>query len=193
MVNKSANTPAQLEAGSAPGSTAELARRWRSGDLAAFEALVTRFCGALLSYVISMIHHLQDAEDIVQETLIRAHRSIHQLKDDNHVWLWLKRIAHNVTIDTLKRARHSEPVEDLDAIVHPTSTDAQHRRLVLREIVEAIEALPETYRETAIYHYLEEWPYSKIAETLGIEPATVRQRINRINRVLRESLGRNPS
>lgn len=176
--------------GPAADSSAELTRRWRSGDVSAFEKLVHRYTGPLLSFVIAKVRHLQDGEDIVQETLLRAHRSIQQLKDDHRIWSWLKQIAQNATFDSMKRARRSgistdpQVIEDMGNRMEPGS------RHTLREIVEAIESLPETYRQTAVYYYLEEWPYSQIAEALDLDPGAVRQRISRVNRMLRESLGR---
>lgn|GEM_PF-755792 len=175
-------------------STAELTRRWRSGDLAAFERVVDRFSGPLLSYVLSKINHLQDGEDIVQETLIRAHRSVHQLRDENRMWLWLKQIAHNATMDALKRARRwgiptsSEEIQEMELERKRNEGGSHQDDLNMETIVAAIETLPDTYRLTAIYYYLEEWPYAKIAEVLGIDQATVRQRISRVTKLLRESL-----
>lgn len=176
---------------SAVDSSAELARRWSSGDDSAFEKIVERYRGPLLSYALSRVRHLQDSEDIVQETFLRAVRSIQQLKDANKLWLWLKQIAHNVSADSMKRTLRWGPSHDpqkFDEIGNGKS-DVAHR-ISLQDIVHVIEELPETYRETAIYYYLEEWPYSRISETLNLEPAAVRQRISRINRMLRESLGR---
>lgn len=175
---------------SASDSSAELARRWRSGEVSAFEKLVQRYTGPLLSYAFSMVRHLQDGEDVVQETLLRAHRSIHQLKDENQVWLWLKQIAHNAAFDVIKRASRSGTPTDPEVIQDMGNKLEPGRRPDLQEIVEAIESLPENYRQTAVYYYLEEWPYSRIAEALDLDPAAVRQRISRVNRMLRESLGR---
>jgi len=176
---------------SAVDSSAELARRWCSGDDSAFEKIVERYRGPLLSYALSRVRNLEDSEDIVQETFLRAVRSIQQLKDQNKLWLWLKQIAHNVSADSLKRTLRWGPSSDpvnFDEIKNgKTEVD---NKISLQDIVEVIEGFPETYRDTAIYYYLEEWPYSKIAETLKLEPAAVRQRISRINRMLRESLGR---
>lgn len=181
----------QNDASSVTDSTTELARRWRSGDISAFEKLVQRYNGPLLSYVISKIHHLQDGEDIVQEALFRAHRSKHQLKDDTKLWLWLKQITHNAMIDAIKRARRwgilTDP-QEMEELMNQQQGFGSG--FTLPEIVEQIERLPETYRETAIYYYLEEWPYSRIAEAQGVDPVTIRQRITRASRLLRESLRR---
>lgn len=182
--------PPESEAQSSSDSTTELAHRWRMGDDSAFEQLVERYSGPLLSFAISRLRHLQDGEDVVQETFLRAYRSAHQLRDENRLWLWLKQIAHNVLMDALKRASRSAITLDPEEIGEMEARDEAGVYFKLEEIAECIEALPETYRETATYFYLQEWPYSKISETLGIEPATVRQRISRANRLLRESLGR---
>lgn len=175
-------------------STAELTRRWRSGDLAAFEEVIHRYSGPLLSYVLSKVHHLQDGEDIVQETLIRAHRAISQLRDVNQMWLWLKQIAHNAAMDSLKRARRwgiatsPEKIQEMEQQRQQDDGVSQQSELNMDAIVATIETLPDTYRLTAVYYYLEEWPYSKIAEVLGIDAAAVRQRISRVNKMLRQSL-----
>jgi RNA polymerase sigma-70 factor (ECF subfamily) len=133
---------------------------------------------------------MQDGEDVVQDTFVRAFRSVSKLRDEGSVWLWFKQIAHNLAIDFVKRSARRGISADPETIEKLDTRRDEMRHSMLPEIVQSIEALPETYRETAIYFYLEEWPYSQIAETLGIEPATVRQRISRINRLLRELLGR---
>lgn len=192
MNQKNLHLTVEQSGGSSAGdSSAELARRWSSGDDSAFEKIVERYRGPLLSYALSRVRHLQDSEDIVQETFLRACRSMHQLKDQTKLWFWLKQIAHNISADLLKRAFRWGPSQDPQKFeeMQNGKTDVAYK-ISLQDIVEVIEGLSETYRETAIYYYLEEWPYSKIAETLNLEPAAVRQRISRINRLLRDSLGR---
>ena len=187
----------KLESPEPPGAASDptigLVRRWRSGDTSAFEALVHRYSGPLLSYVFSIVRQMQDGEDVVQDTFFRAFRSVKQLRDEGSVWLWFKQIAHNLAIDCVKRSVRQGVTADPDTIEKLDTRRDEMKHSILPEILQSIEALPETYRKTAIYFYLEEWPYSQIAETLGIEPATVRQRISRINRLLRESLGRKRS
>jgi RNA polymerase sigma-70 factor, ECF subfamily len=188
---KNAHFVVEEGGGSSADSSAELARRWCSGDSSAFEQIVERYRGPLLSYALSRVRHLQDSEDIVQETFLRAVRSIQQLKDRTKLWWWLKQIAHNVSADSLKRTLRWGPSSDPQQFdqIQNGKTEIESK-ISLQDVVEVIEGLPETYRDTAIYYYLEEWPYSKIAETLNLEPTAVRQRISRINRMLRESLGR---
>jgi RNA polymerase sigma-70 factor, ECF subfamily len=179
-----------------------LVARFCSGDGSAFRILVDRYSGQLITYVFGILHHLQDAEDVVQETFIRANRSMHQLRDKDKLWYWLKQISHNVAMDSLKRSRRvgiptaPDKLQELGH-AHQFNSDREEDEvddtnaasgLTLEAIVEAVEALPETYRQTAIYFYIEEWPYEKISATLGIDPAAARQRISRAGRMLRSVL-----
>jgi RNA polymerase sigma factor (sigma-70 family) len=182
------NLAVSNQTSSADPTTVELVRRWKSGDSSAFELIMQRYSAPLLSYALRLVQQIQDGEEVVQDSFLRAFRSIHQLRDENNLWIWLKQIAHNTAMDLIKKTKRQpiatdpEEMQKLDSRREETS--------MLPQIIQAIESLPETFRETAIYYYLEEWPYSKIAETLQIEPAAVRQRISRVNRLLRETLGR---
>jgi RNA polymerase sigma-70 factor, ECF subfamily len=171
-----------------------LVDRWRSGDQAAFREVVDRYRGPLLSYVLSLLRHLQDAEDVVQETLVRAHTSVHQLREAASLWGWLKRIAHNAAMDSARQSgRRGTPtdpsvIREIGGSIAEEGDNGAEIVLSLETIVQAIETLPETYRQAAIYHYLEEWPYAKIAGTLGIDAVAARQRISRAGTMLRNAL-----
>ncbi len=181
------------EAGT-PGGTDALASRWRSGEPGAFGEAADRFQGPLLSYVLSLVRHIQDAEDVVQETLMRADRSVRQLQEAGSLWGWLRRIAHNAAVDAAKRSRRrgtpTDPavIREMGEGIAEEESDSGEPGPSLDAIVRAIESLPDTYREAAVYHYLEEWPYAKIAVTLGIHPAAARQRVSRAAKMLRTAL-----
>src|SRR5262249_53377835 len=117
-------------------ATVELVRRWRSGDSASFEAIVQRYNGPLLSYAMRIVQQLQDGEEIVQDTFLRAFRSIHQLRDENHLWLWLKQIAHNAAMDLIKRSKRQPAAADPDEM---EKLDARREEpSKLPEIIQAI-------------------------------------------------------
>ncbi|HTO94850.1 MAG TPA: RNA polymerase sigma factor [Bacteroidota bacterium] len=183
-----------------PEETSGLALRWRSGDTAALGEIVRRFQGPLLAYAVSLLGRLDEAEDVVQETWIRAHRGIGELRDPSGVLSWLRRIAHNTAIDAAKRARRrgapTDPSELEErasrAHVEENETPGGGPSLTLGSIIAAIERLPETYREAAVYHYLQEWPYPRIAAALGIGEEAARQRVSRAGRLLRSALREAP-
>jgi len=178
------------------GTTRVLVSRWRAGDPEAFGEVVERYQGPLLAYVLAMLHHLQDAEDVVQETLMRAHASVHQLREPGSLTGWLKRIARNAALDAAKKSgRQGTPTDpslmgEIGDAFGGEDRNAEEAGVTLETIVRAIQTLPETYREAAVYHYLQEWPSAKIAETLGIDAAAARQRISRAGKMLREGLGK---
>ena len=176
-----------------PDDWTALIDRWRTGDSGAFRDVVHRFHAPLLSYVISMLRNLHEAEDAVQDTWLKAHRSAHQIRDASSVWGWLKRIAHNSALDAARESRRrgipTDPALLSEIGGDPAEGgDGTNDEIPLEAIVDAIESLPETYREAAVYHYLQEWPYAKIAVVLGIAPAAARQRISRAGKMLRLAL-----
>jgi RNA polymerase sigma-70 factor, ECF subfamily len=201
-MNATKQNPQDVEEQAACQEDELFVERLCSGDGSAFRTLVDRYSGQLITYVFGILHHLQDVEDVVQETFIRANRSVHQLRDKDKLWYWLKQIARNVAMDSLKRSRREgiptapEKLQELGH-KHQLKSDSEESEadnigavsgLTLEAIVEAVEALPETYRQTAIYYYIQEWPYDKISGTLGIDPAAARQRISRAGRMLRSVL-----
>lgn len=178
----------------APTPLELLVDRWRSGDPAAFREVVGRFQGPLLSYVLSVLGHLQDAEDVVQETLMSAHASVHRLREPASLWGWLKRIAHNAAVDAARKSgRHGTPTDpsllgEIGEEAGAGENDEPPGGPSLEAIVREIERLPETYRQAAVYHFLQEWPCAKIAAALGIDAANARQRISRAGRMIRTAL-----
>jgi len=173
-----------------------LASRWRAGEHSALREVIRRFQAPLLSYAMSLLGSLNDAEDVVQETWIRAHGGIRDLRDPSGLWAWLRRIAHNSAMDAAKRARRHEAPEDPSALEIQAAHQARvggengtdEGTITLGAIIAAIENLPETYREAAVYHYLQEWPHADIAVALGISEEAARQRVSRAGRLLRSAL-----
>ena len=182
------------ESARAPGPADLLVERWRAGDPGAFREVVERFQGPLLSYAVSVLRHLQDAEDVVQETLMRAHASVHQLHEPASLWAWLKRIAHNAAVDAARKSgRHGTPTDpsalrEIGEEAGGEENDEATRGPSLEAIVREIEKLPGTYRQAAVYYFLQEWPCAKIALALGIDAANARQRICRAGKMLRTAL-----
>lgn len=173
-----------------------LAARWRAGEPSALGEMVKRFQGPLLAYAMSLLGSLHEAEDVVQETWIRADRAIADLRDPAGVWAWLRRISHNAAMDAAARTRRQGAPTDPSALEEKAALnppDAEEHReepspITLVAIIGAIESLPETYREAAVYHYLQEWPYSRIAGALGIGEEAARQRVSRAGKLLRSAL-----
>lgn len=132
-----------------------------------------------------------DAEDLVQETMLRAHRAFHQYRPGTNARAWLFTILHRLRTDALRRrGRRPETVELTDdgppvAPAHEAALASGHE-----EITRALEALPETFRSAVILRDVEEYSYAEIAQMLEVPVGTVMSRIHRGRTLLRKALSR---
>ncbi|MGZ5339682.1 MAG: RNA polymerase sigma factor, partial [Thermoleophilaceae bacterium] len=156
----------------------------RAGYEPAFETIVSRYRAALLRYTERFLPH-ERAEDAVQQSFVSAYEAM--LRDDAALNLrpWLYRIAHNASLNALRDRglRHSELGESIDGVERPDQ--ALERTQGLREVLDAVQALPERQREAIVLRELEGRSYGEIASELGVTDGSVRQLLNRARNTLR--------
>ena len=188
MTPKSLIAPARLARGSvlATQSDARLVDLVRAGHEPAFEAIVKRYRGALSRYVERFLPR-ERAEDALQQTFVNAYEAM--LRDDSDLQLrpWLYRIAHNTALNGLRdRAlRHSELPDGLDGVERPD--EAVERAQGLRQLLAAVQALPERQRDAIVLRELEGRSYDEIASELRVSDGSVRQLLHRARNTLREA------
>jgi RNA polymerase sigma factor (sigma-70 family) len=156
----------------------------RAGSDPAFEAIVERYRRALMRYV-SRILPPERAEDVVQQSFVKAYEAMHRGSADLKLRPWLYRIAHNTALNALRdRALlHAELDERFDGVERPDQ--AFERSTSLRELVVAVQALPERQRDAILLRELEGRSYEEIATSLGVTDGAVRQLLNRARNTLR--------
>lgn len=125
----------------------------------------------------------EDAEDICQETLMKLVRSSSSFKDEKHERAWIVRVAINTCKDRLKSAARRRNV-GLDA-VQDTAAPSDGPGSVL----EAVQTLPERYREAIYLHYYEGYKIAEIACLTGRSEAAVAKGLSRGREMLRRTLG----
>lgn len=156
----------------------------RAGYEPAFEAIVTRYRAALLRYVGRFLSR-ERAEDAVQQSFVSAYEAM--LRDDAELNLrpWLYRIAHNTALNALRdrSMRHEELHEGIDGVERPEQVF--ERAQGLRDVLTAVQALPERQRDAIVLRELEGRSYGEIALKLEVSGGSVRQLLHRARHTLR--------
>jgi RNA polymerase sigma-70 factor (ECF subfamily) len=201
--------PADVTARAAGADSEDLDLAWRvaSGDVHAFERLLRRFNRSLYRVARAIVKDDAEAEDVLQEAMLRAYRSMPAFRGDARLSTWLVRIVANEALGRLRlRARRSAVVPlhpdapdlaefDLPADEAPMSVQQDPERAAMRgemrRLLESrIDALPDAFRVVFVLRALEELNVEETAACLGIAAATVRSRFFRARSLLRETLSR---
>ncbi|HEX9161577.1 MAG TPA: sigma-70 family RNA polymerase sigma factor [Thermoanaerobaculia bacterium] len=173
--------------------------RARGGDADAFRALVERHSRAIFRVAYRMTGNEHDADDVVQETFLRAYRQIDKFEERANFGTWLHRIAINCSLDLLRsRTRHEKPLirddgEDQKMTREFESSDPQPDRLLLsaelkQHVLQALERLSGNERTAFVLRHFEGMPVEEIGKTLGIQVSAAKHTIFRAVKKLRESL-----
>ena len=181
-------------AGPAPAgpSDALLVRRVLAGDAEAFGDLVTRHHARCLRIAVHLVGDPADAEDAVQEALLRAYRHLGGYQEDNRFGAWLTRILVNQCRNQCRAAsaRARRPVPpDVEwaraerATAHPADAAAQRAELAC-----ALGRLPADQREAVVLRYADELTYDEMAAATGATVAALKMRVQRGCRRLRALL-----
>lgn len=168
-----------------------------------FNREVMPLAGELYRRAYSYTRNAADAEDLVQDTLFRAYRAFHALREGSHIKAWLLRIMQNAWISRY-RATLCRPAEtlvgrwadgDVGASSGPASAQANSaenialRDVVDPDLVEALSALPEALRLTIYYVAVRGLTCREVAGVMGVPEGTVLSRLHRGRRQLRKALG----
>jgi len=172
---------------------AELVHRARRGDHGAFEALVKKFQERVYRTAYHMTRNHGDADDVAQESFLRAYRGLAGFDERAEFGTWLHRIVINAALNTLRARRRrgrTEPAEVAEALPARETDPAERTeaREEAEELLAALESLSPTLRDTLIMATLEDMPYKEIAQTLGIPEGTVAWRVNQARKTLRKRL-----
>ena len=160
---------------------ARLIERVCEGDEEAFGELYKIFAPLVHGIVLARVPR-DEVQDIVQEVFLSAYKNLHTLRDKNAVGAWLTMIARNRAVEFYRQAKPTEELsEDLRGKDN-SQTEA-------REILKAIRALPETYKETLVLRLVEGMTGNEIAERTGLTHESVRVNLHRGMKLLRQKLG----
>ena len=162
----------------------------REGQAWAFEALFDRYQSRLLAFCRHMLASEQDAEDVLQDVFVSAHKAL--LKDNRPIKVkpWLYRIARNRCLNHLRRPVPEGSDELMDEHPHnggATTADQVQTRAELREILVDVKHLPETQRTALLLREVDALSYSEIAEAMDTTVPAVKSLLVRARITLAES------
>ncbi|MES1244924.1 MAG: sigma-70 family RNA polymerase sigma factor [Acidobacteriota bacterium] len=181
---------------------AELVASAIKGSQEAFHELVTRFERPVYSLIARMVQDPATAEDLAQEAFVKAYRSLRSYDPSRKLSSWLFKIAHNTTIDHLRRNApetvplDSPPEEEgrggLAAVLADGSVEdpaaAAERRDMARSLERAVARLRPEYREAVVLFYIEGASYQEICETTGLPLGTVKTNLHRARKELAQEM-----
>jgi RNA polymerase sigma-70 factor, ECF subfamily len=173
-------------------------------DQATFAEQAMPFMDGLYSAALRMTRNPSDAEDLVQETYLKAYRAFHTFQQGTNLKAWLYRILTNTYINQYRAKKRRpdetdlEEVEDLylyrrlggleGATAGRSAEDELLEHLTSEEVKEAIESLPEQFRMAVLLADVEGFAYKEIAEILDIPIGTVMSRLHRGRKAMQKQL-----
>lgn len=184
-------------------SEAELVELARQGGENAIRTLIERNNQRLFRAARSVLRNDGEAEDVVQETYVKAFTALASFRGEASFSTWLTRIALNEAVSRLRRRRRNSDLEALDQAVSadaglvllfplslvPLPADTEAARSEMRQILEtAIDGLPEGFRTVFVLRDVEGLSTEETAEQLTLKPETVKTRLHRARRMLRAVL-----
>lgn len=178
-----------------------LVDRVRAGDKQAFDLLVAKYQRRLMRLLSRIVHDPAEAEDVVQETFIKAYRALRHFRGDSAFYTWLYRIGINTAKNFLAtQGRRTPTSTEVDAEQAETFNDGDHLRdintpesmLASKQIAQtvnaAMDALPVDLRTAIALREIEGLSYAEISDIMACPIGTVRSRIFRAREVIAEKL-----
>ncbi|WAS89738.1 RNA polymerase sigma factor [Nannocystis punicea] len=170
---------------------AELLEAWRAGDATAGEQLFARHYRLLKRYFRNKVG-AQHIADLMQETFVASVASRERVTDASRFRAYLLRIAYHALCRHFGRLSRHTPAVDLDEVsveqLEPGAVSVIARTQEQRLLLEALRAIPVNYQVVLELHYWEGLKTDRIAEVLGVPPATVRSRLQRARDALQAAM-----
>jgi RNA polymerase sigma-70 factor (ECF subfamily) len=181
---------------------AELVRLARAGHRGAFAAIMQRCNQRLFRVARGVVRDEAEAEDVLQEAYVRAFSAIGGFRGEAQILTWLTRIVLNEAHGRLRRRRPTVELHEIEAaqadegriLMFPSAygvadPEREAARGEARRLLErAVDGLPETFRLVFVLREIEGCSIEETSDQLGVKPETVKTRLHRARRMLREKL-----
>jgi RNA polymerase sigma-70 factor (ECF subfamily) len=167
----------------------ELVRRSKEDDERAFGELVSRYESKVYSLALRMVRNPEDAEDVLQDTFLRAYRGIKSFQGASTFSTWIYRITANSALMRLRKKQlPTVSIEDQDERETPGPAEQLMTQELQQEMDAAIESLPPEFQQVFILRDVEERSNAEVAEILDLSVAAVKSRLHRARLKVRNRL-----
>lgn len=167
---------------------ARLVAQALAGSQSAFEQILRRYQRPILSFLARMTGDTALAEDLAQETFVKAFRKLAAFDTSRRLSSWLFRIAHNTAVDALRKAKPQAVTLDSgdlpDDPPAPAAADPVERRALGRALQTALARLRPEYRTAVVLRYEDGLSFEEIGQVLGVPEATARSHVHRARKEL---------
>ena len=183
-------------AGALMNSTEELVARVRAGDEEAFRLIFDRYSRPVLGFIFDMVGDRSLAEDLAQETFVRAYRGLQNLREETKLSTWLFGIARNCALEQLRTRRRDAGNVEIDA--EPAFELHDHARTPSGQLLDkelsgviqtALQRLDEDKRTVFTLKVLQQRSYEEIAEITGFSVGKLKTDLHRARAEMRRRIG----
>jgi len=181
----------------APSRSDDLAlvERCRQGDLGAFEEVYRTHSGRLYSVAFRMLGNASDAEDLLQEIFLAAHRKLETFRGDSALGTWLYRLAVNLCLDYLRSragraTQMTDVLEDDNVLPDMASRGLAEQTVTRMDLERAMAHLPEGCRMAFVLHDVEGLEHREVAAAMGIAEGTSKSQVHKARLRLRALLSK---
>jgi RNA polymerase sigma-70 factor (ECF subfamily) len=170
-----------------------LVARCREGDLGAFEELYKGHAGRLYSLAFRMLGNAADAEDLLQEIFLSAHRKLESFRGDAALGTWLYRLAMNQILDYVRSragraGQLTDGLEDAGMLPDTSGHRLADRAIDRIDLERALAELPDGCRAAFLLHDVEGLEHKEIGQVLGIAEGTSKSQVHKARLRLRKLL-----
>lgn len=164
-----------------------------AGDKEAYSHIINKYKNQLYATVLRMTRNPQDAQDFVQDAFIKVYRNLDKYKADGPFASWLYRVAINHCMDAFRKKQYSTVQVEIDEekVVNPN-----HPEIIFlkneksRQLERLVATLPNDERLIILLRYVNEVTYEEISEIMDIPISTVRNKLHRAKKKMRETVKR---
>ena len=158
-----------------------------------FEEKVLEYIDHLYNLAVHMTQNKQDAEDLVQETVLRAYRFFHKFERGTNFKAWIMTILRNIYINQYRK-RIKEPIkiefEEVEDFISLPEISGAQEEIFSETIKSSIDKLPEELRTTITLFYVDGFSYKEIAKVMNSPLGTVMSRLYTARQILKKQLGK---